>query len=450
MIKSLNRKHLLAGIVILAIIATGYLLLGRVSTRKRPKYVLPVDRTVELNKRLQNIAEQDAQKYGLDGLSISVSLPAGQYTLNYTTGYADTKTKRLIFPSTPFQVGSITKTYTAVLTYIMENKHKLKLNESITTWLPRYTKWKNITIANLLNHTSGLFNTIDEKDYWKNVVANPTVIPTKRELADKAYKHPLRFQPGTHYYYTNTDYLVLALILEKVSGQSFSNLMRSYLTGRALNTPKTIYRPSTKSDTLMATIAHGYNREGTFTEGTDVTTVTAGITPGASGLVTTPAELNKFIRLLFTGRIIPLNTLLQMQKLVAIPNGQAVNADKIRARAKNVVDSIAEVGAGDGMGLVYFPGAGFQWMHSSSLLGYEALYAYNPCSNIVVTLAYNTRPKTKRVFLNVFKDINQTLKVSHIVGDQVEAFKRVNRLPAFCTSSTTTVSTPYVSLRNTA
>jgi len=120
----------------------------------------------------------------------------------------------------------------------------------------------------------------------------------------------------------------------------------------------------------------------------------------------------RFIRLLFSHQILPQKQLDDMLKLIDEKNITLIQEK----------EGFIDVGQGLGIGLVYVKNVGLQWMHAGGRLGYESLFAYDPCNNIVVTLAYNTRPNSEFVFMKIFQEIQRTLQM----------FQETHTLPAYC------------------
>ena len=114
---------------------------------------------------MRSVVQQDQLTYKLPALSVSIGQLNSQDINNFVAGHITRGKKQLITAQTRFQVGSITKTFTAALTLILVSQHKLTLNTTIGKWLPQFPRWKNITVRQLLNHTSGVYKYIDTKNF---------------------------------------------------------------------------------------------------------------------------------------------------------------------------------------------------------------------------------------------------------------------------------------------
>lgn len=152
----------------------------------------------------------------------------GKIVYENSFGYADFADKRLNRKDTHFPIASITKTIVATAILQQVEKGKIRLNNSVTTYLPDFP-FSEITVLHLLSHTSGLppydafFKPIAEK--------NPTKIFTNADFIAglNSNKKPLIYQPGTSWNYDNINFIVLTLILEKVSGDTFSGYIEKHI-----------------------------------------------------------------------------------------------------------------------------------------------------------------------------------------------------------------------------
>lgn len=121
-----------------------------------------------------------------------------------------------------FQIGSITKQFTAVAILMLEERGKINLNSSISTYIPDYPSGDKITLHHLLTHTSGI------KDFTKmksiQQIAQKELSPT--ELIDFFKNEPADFPPGTKFEYNNSGYVILGHIIKLVSGETYQNFIQ--------------------------------------------------------------------------------------------------------------------------------------------------------------------------------------------------------------------------------
>src|SRR2546429_1218272 len=129
-------------------------------------------------------------------------------------------------PHTKFRLGSLTKQFTATAILLLEERGKLRTDDLVTKYLPDApTGWAKITIANLLTHTSGIPNFTSFPDY-STTEATPT---TPEQLVARFRDKPLNFQPGEKWEYSNSGYVLLGHLLQKISGQRYQDFVRDNL-----------------------------------------------------------------------------------------------------------------------------------------------------------------------------------------------------------------------------
>ena len=129
-------------------------------------------------------------------------------------------------PQTKFRLGSLTKQFTAAAILLLEERGKLRTDDLVAKYLPDAPAgWAKITIANLLTHTSGIPNFTSFADY-STTEATPT---TPEQLVARFRDKPLNFQPGEKWEYSNSGYVLLGYLLEKISGQRYQDFVRDNL-----------------------------------------------------------------------------------------------------------------------------------------------------------------------------------------------------------------------------
>ncbi len=151
----------------------------------------------------------------------------GKILLQKSYGYKNFAAHVLNDSNTIFQIGSVTKQFTATVILKLQEGGKLSVNNTLDKYFPQFKYAGDITIENLLTHTSGIYNytnDIDESD--SAIVCNPV----NKELAlDIMFKHKLDFKPGTQFRYDNSGYYLLGLIIEKVTGKSYEENVREII-----------------------------------------------------------------------------------------------------------------------------------------------------------------------------------------------------------------------------
>jgi D-alanyl-D-alanine carboxypeptidase len=158
-------------------------------------------------------------------------------------------------PQTKFEIGSLTKQFTAVAILSLVQEGKLRLEAAISEYLSDLPQaWSHITIHQLLTHTSGIPNTSKLSDYTQGL--NHSYSP--EELIGLVRNRPLDHEPGTKWKYSNTDYYLLGYLIERLSGESYGDYLQRHLFG-PVGMVDTGYNSYTA---IIAKRATGYAREG--------------------------------------------------------------------------------------------------------------------------------------------------------------------------------------------
>jgi len=149
----------------------------------------------------------------------------GHVILEKSYGYADENTKRELNLNSIFELASVSKQFTAMGILLLEKQHKLKSDDKLAKYIPELDFYGDITIANLLNHTSGLPDYIElfEEKWDKSKFA------TNQDIVEMFAKHKpeLLFKPNEKFEYSNTGYALLGLIIEKASNTSFEDFLKT-------------------------------------------------------------------------------------------------------------------------------------------------------------------------------------------------------------------------------
>lgn len=216
-------------------------------------------------------------------------------------------------PAGQFRAGSLTKSFTATLVLSLVADGQIDLDAPIDSYLPGLLPYSEpITVRQLLQHRSGLF------DYGEVLWANPKLVAQSRhrdyapaDLVRVATREPLQFTPGTQFLYSNTDYVLLGLLVEKVTGHSYAH----ELSQRVLDPAGLRHTYVAGHDPrLRQPSAHGYEAVHPSNQLTDLTTYNMSVAWASGDLVSTTHDLNLFYSALLDGRLLPPDLLRQMQQ----------------------------------------------------------------------------------------------------------------------------------------
>ncbi|MFD5100341.1 serine hydrolase domain-containing protein [Streptomyces albidochromogenes] len=193
------------------------------------------------------------QRLRIPGAIVSVSTPQwGTWTK--TLGTRDLATGAPLGADDHLRVGSITKTFTATVVLQLVQEGRLSLDDPVAAYRPEVPNGKNITIRQLLQMTSGLYNYAEDPSFNRRLDRHPEARWTPRELLDIAFSHPAYFRPGTGWHYSNTNYVLLGLIAEQLTDRPLGRLMRERVFG-----PLGLHRTSLANETsLPGPYAQGY------------------------------------------------------------------------------------------------------------------------------------------------------------------------------------------------
>ena len=167
----------------------------------------------ETKSAIDKLATETLTKTGVPSASIAV-VKDGQVV--YVKAYGDARLE----PRTPataemrYSIGSISKQFTAVAILLLQEQGKLSLDDKVSKFIPTLTRANEVTIKQLLSHTSGY------QDYWPQDYVMPMMLEpvTGQKILDLWARKPLDFEPGTKWQYSNTNYVIAGLIIEKASG----------------------------------------------------------------------------------------------------------------------------------------------------------------------------------------------------------------------------------------
>ncbi|ODR97870.1 hypothetical protein AUC68_10005 [Methyloceanibacter methanicus] len=297
---------------------------------------------------------------------------------------------------TLYQMGSTSKSFTAAVILNLEAANKLSLDDTVGKWLPEYPAWGHVTVRRLLNMTSGIPN-YSETEWISEVWASePTRTLTLKELADAAYPSPTNQLPVTKgYHYSNTNYVLAGMIAEKAAGTPFRDLVQKYVIAPHGLT-STFYEPSHYPSSVLQRLSHGYFENGACAEyqpsctttwnapliGRDVREDSVSWMQSAGGGVSSPRDVDRWIRAIFAGKTVPAEQQAEWTKLVSMKTGEPI------------ADVSADDPGGFALGLVkkVLGPLGAQWFYEGESLGYRTLYVWFADENLMITVQTNSQP----------------------------------------------------------
>ena len=224
-----------------------------------------------------------------------------------SVGYLDFEINKKINSRSKFRIGSISKTFTSVLILKAEEDGKLNLDDTIESYFPDIPNSNKITVDNLLSHRSGIFNFTDSSDYTDYMLEPKS----RAELIDIISNFDSSFKPGRRSSYSNSNYVLLTIILEKIYSKDYSEILLDKII-KPLRLNSTYYGGVIN---INDNEARSYMYAGKWIKQDETD---PSIPLGAGGIVSNPIDLVKFSYLLFNGKILKEESLKKMKKM----NGQ--------------------------------------------------------------------------------------------------------------------------------
>jgi CubicO group peptidase (beta-lactamase class C family) len=293
-----------------------------------------------------------------DAPAVSVAIVQnGRLVYAHASGLEDVAAKRAATTRTRFRIASITKTFTAVAVMQLVEAGKVKLDEHLATYLPGAPHAREVTVRQLLMHTSGIPNFADAA-FNDGSVRTPT---TKAAIVAAAGQKPLAFAPGTRYAYSNTGYVLLGLLVEKVAGTSLAAYENDRIFAPAGMRDTTVGEPAPKSGT-----ATGYMDS----KGTPAQPYDASWTYAAGDIVSTPSDLARFDIAMMNGALV-------LPQTFAIMQANPIATDEEDAKY--------------GLGLTLFPLADLTFVgHHGGVPGFESDNEMLPDQKFAVIVCGNS------------------------------------------------------------
>jgi len=177
-----------------------------------------------MKARVDAIAAGVMEQRGVPSASVAV-VQGGKLVYTHAYGRAHVDPDKAATPEMRYSIGSISKQFTAAAILILQEEGKLKLDDAVGKYVPGLTRGDEVTIRQVLSHTSG-YQDFWPEDYLMKPMEQPT---TAQEILGQWAKKPLDFEPGTQWQYSNTNYVIAGLIVEKVSGQKLMDFLGEHV-----------------------------------------------------------------------------------------------------------------------------------------------------------------------------------------------------------------------------
>jgi len=340
-----------------------------VSTPREPRVAADVRADRALDRALEELV---AIRGGPPGVIALVQ--RGDRRDVHTFGVANVRTGRQLAVHQRMRLASTAKAFSGAAALALVSKGKLSLRDTIGEVLPGLPRaWSAVTLKQLLNHTSGVPDFSKSRRFRSALLASLTKAPLPRKLLGYVAHKPLEFDPGTRYAYSNSDNIAVALMVQAVTGAGYQGqLFEQVYQPLGLHATSLPRGPN-----LRRPFIHGYDNDPAADPPEDVTElVAAGWAWASGGVVSTPADLNTFVRGYVRGDLFSAQVRWKQRQVIrgggSEPTGPGVNAA--------------------GLGIFrYQTRCGTVWGHTGNTLGYTQFMAATPNGRRSVTVSINSQ-----------------------------------------------------------
>jgi D-alanyl-D-alanine carboxypeptidase len=327
----------------------------------------------ELRRTLQDDLDRVRENQWLPGVSAAVIIP-GQGVWTGTSGVADQRTRQPVTPDTLFAVGSVTKPFVAALMLQLAARGELDLDDRLSRWVPDFPNGDEITLRQMLGHTSGAADFVDDPGFTKAQERRPGAAWAPEDTLRYVGKPTAR--PGEEWSYSNTNYVLAGLVIERAAGMPAGRLLhRRLLAGPAYS--RILLQPEQRPRGAVAT-----GHEDRDADRLPDPLPTRGYVPGralasaawtAGGMLATPEALARAADGIFRGGLLP--------------------ADARKAMTSFEPTGMEEFEYGLGLARVAL-GDETVWWHNGEYPGFHADLAYLPEQQVTIVALNNFQRDT--------------------------------------------------------
>ncbi|MFE7274345.1 serine hydrolase domain-containing protein [Streptomyces sp. NPDC057623] len=259
---------------------------------------------------------------------VTATAKDGHGTWSATEGVGNLRTGKPRSADDRYRVGSITKTFVATVLLQLEAEGRLSLDDSVEKWLPGLVRGNGhdgsrVTLRQLLNHTSGIFNYTADEGFGETYFLKDGFFEHRydtnkpEELVALAMTHEPDFAPGTSWNYSNTNFVLAGMVIEKATGRPYGEEIRArvikplHLTATSVpGTRVTVPGPSSRAYSKLAETATGPTY--------DVTKINPSLAYAAGEMISNSTDLTRFYTALLRGRLLPREQLKEMTTTVPV------------------------------------------------------------------------------------------------------------------------------------
>jgi D-alanyl-D-alanine carboxypeptidase len=284
---------------------------------------------------LQRTLDQLVADGTIPGAVLAVDIP-GYAPWRGASGFADIQRAHAMEPTTEVRIASISKVFTAVVVLQLVEEGRLSLDESLSTWFPEIVpNAGRITVRSLLQHTTGLYDYLEDKHFLSKGFQAPAYAWPPAELVAYAAGRPSLFQPNAKgaWDYSSTNYVILGMIVEQVTGDTLAHQMRQRIFA-PLGLEHTFFPPD---DTVKGAAARGYRQL------VDQTNISLSFAFATANIVSTVDDVRRFGDALFGGKLLKPET---MDQMFTFKNGKGQYNMPMLEYGLGVMRNQLEIGSG--------------------------------------------------------------------------------------------------------
>ena len=347
---------------------------------------------VSLGDSIESAVEKTMSENGIPGAIVGVWSPS-HGDLIIVRGKADIETGRGMDSVDRVRIASITKTFTITVILELVDEGNLELDQTLSTWFPTIPGSDEITVRELCNMTSGLFNYSDDPTFQKVYSEDPNKVWSPEELVALAVAHPPYFAPGTSWHYSNTNTIILGMIINKITGRMPEDEIKDRIVDR-LKLENTYYPDGTSIEGVHS---HGYVAGETAGTLADVTEKLNPSGMGASGaLISNLADLKTWMTACANGDLLSSST--QKQRTTLVEGDYEYGGKKIKYG----------LGIMSAYGFLGHPGDG---------VGNTNAAFHSPENGTTIVVLLNKGPNQQEAAaLSLFMDIAQIMFPARSIG----------------------------------
>ena len=314
----------------------------------------------EMTARLDKAVEDVRRQAGIPGVVVGLWMP-GKGSYVRATGVADTATRRPMTTGQFIRIGSETKTFTVTALLQLVDDGRIRLDDPISAYIDGVPGGDRITQRHLAEMRSGLFPYSADAGFAHDLLSDPSRSFTPQELLAYGFAHPNTFAPGQEFQYSNSNLVLLGLVIEKVSGHPLADVINQ----RVLRPAHLHHTLFPKGAEFPEPHARGYTNQTLSGEIEDATDWNPSWAWAAGAMISDLHDLRRWAKIVATGTLLSPQT--QRERLKTLPTGLP----------------------GTSYGLGIFKSGG--WIgHNGSIPGYESVTVYLPSHKATLVLLLNT------------------------------------------------------------